>query len=58
MDHRLDELTPKLDQIAAFGTDLGDDIDDLGEALAPISRIASRLPGSRRRRSDDASRGT
>lgn len=55
MDHRLDELTPKLDQIAAFGTELGDDIDDLGDALAPISRIASRLPGGRRRR-DEASK--
>lgn len=58
MDHRLDELTPKLDQIAAFGTELGDDIDDLGDALAPISRIASRLPGGRRRRADESTRDT
>lgn len=57
MDHRLDELTPKLDQIAAFGTDLGDDIDDLGDALAPISRLASRLPGSRRRRDEPPRKG-
>jgi methyl-accepting chemotaxis protein len=56
MDARLGELTPKLDQIADFGMGLGSEIDDLGDALAPISRIASRLPGGRRRQKDGDTR--
>jgi len=52
MDARLGDLTPKLDQIADFGVGLGSEIDDLGDALAPISRIASRLPGNRRRQKE------
>lgn len=46
---RIDELTPALHQIAAFGVGLESEIDDLGAALAPISTIASKLPGGRRK---------
>lgn len=46
---RIDELTPALHQIAAFGAGLESEIDDLGAALAPISTIASKLPGGRRK---------
>ncbi|MDO9355954.1 MAG: hypothetical protein Q7T55_19810 [Solirubrobacteraceae bacterium] len=46
---RIDELTPALHQIAEFGVGLESEIDDLGAALAPISTIASKLPGGRRK---------
>lgn len=49
MDTSLDGLTPTLNRIVAFGDNLGAEIDDLGDSLAPISRIASRLPGSKKR---------
>ncbi len=46
---RIDELTPALHQIAEFGVGLESEIDDLGAALAPISTIASKLPGGRKK---------
>lgn len=46
---RIDELTPALHAIAKFGVGLESEIDDLGAALAPISTIASKLPGGRRK---------
>ena len=49
MDASLDGLTPTLNRIVAFGDNLEAEIDDLGDSLAPISRIASRLPGSKKR---------
>lgn len=53
MDERLDNLMPTLDRIAKFGEAVEDDIDELGEALEPIGRLASKLPGGRRRKRED-----
>lgn len=52
MDERLDNLMPTLERIAAFGESVEDDIDELSEALEPVGRLASRLPGGRRRKKD------
>lgn len=53
MDERLDNLMPTLERIATFGESVEGDIDELGEALEPIGRLASRLPGGRRRKRED-----
>jgi hypothetical protein len=52
MDARLDNLMPILERIAAFGESVEGDIDELGQALDPIGRLASRLPGARRRKNE------
>ena len=49
IDSRFDELTPILKEISDFGSTLEGEIDELGDSLAPISRLAGRLPGNRKR---------
>jgi methyl-accepting chemotaxis protein len=46
IDARIDEVAPSLVQIAAFGSTLNSEIEELGDALGPLSRIAARMPGS------------
>ena len=52
IDARIDEVAPSLVQIAAFGSTLNSEIEELGDALGPLSRIAARMPGSGGRKKD------
>ncbi len=49
IDARIDEVAPSLVQIAAFGSSLNSEIEELGDALGPLSRIAAHMPGSKKK---------
>lgn len=50
LDQSFDNLLPMLRDLNEFAGGLGDDVDELSDALQPISSLAGHLPGGRKAR--------